>query len=199
MQPGETAEITQLLRQFRGGAAGAESALIEAVQTELKAMAARYMRRERHGHTLQTTALMNEAYMKLVQARSTDWHDRVHFFAVAARVMRRILVDHARRGAADKRGGDQIVLPLNEGLVFAPDRPDEMVRLDDALNRLAAEDKRSAQVIELRFFGGLSVEETAEAMGISPRTVKREWNFARAWLRRELGLSVPEDGQEEDA
>ena len=149
-------------------------------------MAGRFMRREKHDHTLQTTALVNEAYIKLVNAQSTDWKDRAHFFAVAAQIMRHILVDHARRCIAGKRGGDFQILPLDEGLVFTPSRSADLIRLDEALEELAAQDPRASRVIELRFFGGLSVEETAEVMGISTRTVKREWMFGRSWLRTEL-------------
>jgi len=156
-------------------------------------MARRYMQREKQGHTLQTTALVNEAYLKLVNLKSPQWQDRAHFFAVAAQVMRRILVDHARKHIAGKRAGGFDVLPLNEELVFTPARSREIVRLDEALTRLAEKDGRASRVIELRFFGGLSVEEGAEVLKISPRTVKREWMFARAWLREELGLS-PDDG-----
>lgn len=158
------------------------------VQQELRVIAARYMRREKEGHTLQTTALVNEAYMKLVQMKGANWKDRAHFFAVAAQIMRRILVDHARKRIAGKRGGGFEMLPLDEGLVFSPQRSNELIRLDEAMTRLAEHDPRASKVIELRFFGGLSIEETAEVLHCSPRTVKREWTFARAWLREELGL-----------
>ena len=137
---------------------------------------------------------MNEAYIKLVNLKTANWQDRAHFYAVASRVMRRILVDHARKHIAGKRGGGIELLPLNEAIVFTPGRSDQIVRLDDALTRLADTDERASKVIELRYFGGLSVEECAEVLGISPRTVKREWMFARAWLRSEFGL-----GQEENA
>jgi RNA polymerase sigma factor (TIGR02999 family) len=131
--------------------------------------------------------------MKLVNLKIANWQDRAHFYAVAARVMRRILVDHARKHIAGKRGGGIDILPLNEGLVFTPGRSSQIVQLDEALSRLNETDERAAKVIELRFFGGLSVEECAEVMGISPRTVKREWMFARAWLRTEFGLGPEED------
>ncbi|MBM3752676.1 MAG: sigma-70 family RNA polymerase sigma factor [Acidobacteria bacterium] len=181
-------EITTLLHRFQEGDEDAQSQLVKMVQHELRVIAARYMRREKQGHTLQTTALVNEAYMKLVQMKGANWKDRAHFFAVAAQIMRRILVDHARKRIAGKRGGGFDLLPLDEGLVFSPQRSDELVRLDEAMTRLAEHDVRACKVIELRFFGGLSIEETAEVLNCSPRTVKREWTFARAWLREELGL-----------
>lgn len=181
-------EITTLLHRFQEGDEDAQSQLVEMVQHELRVIAARYMRREKQGHTLQTTALVNEAYMKLVQMKGANWKDRAHFFAVAAQIMRRILVDHARKRIAGKRGGGNDLLPLDEGLVFSPQRSDELVRLDEAMTRLGEQDTRACKVIELPFFGGLSIEETAEVLNCSPRTVKREWTFARAWLREELGL-----------
>jgi RNA polymerase sigma factor (TIGR02999 family) len=179
-------DITVLLKRFQDGDADAGTQLIHAVQDELREMAARFMRRENKGHTLQTTALVNEAYLKLINAKKAGWRDRAHFFAVAARIMRHILVDHARRHVAGKRGGGVDMLPINEGLVYAEERSDDMVRLDAALERLSASDERAGRVVELRFSGGLSVEECAEVMHISPRTVKREWMYARAWLRTEL-------------
>ena len=191
---GESADITELLHRFQAGDADAQTQLIDAVHGELRIIAARYMRREKGAHTLQTTALVNEAYMKLVNLKVSNWQDRAHFYAVASRVMRRILVDHARKHIAGKRGGGIDVLPLNEGIVFTPGRSSQIVQLDEALTRLAKTDDRASKVIELRFFGGMSVEECAEVMGISPRTVKREWTFARAWLRTEFGL-----GQEGNA
>jgi RNA polymerase sigma-70 factor, ECF subfamily len=181
-------DITALLHRFRDGDKQARSKLITTLYNELRIMAARYMRRERDGHTLQTTALINEAYMRLVSLKNIDWQDRAHFFAVAATVMRGILVDHARKHVAGKRGAGIHVLPLNEGLVFSPERAEPLLRLDEGLRRLSAHDERAGQVIELRFFGGLSIEETAAVLGTSARTVKREWAFARAWLRTELAL-----------
>lgn len=179
-------EITVLLKRFQAGDGDAQSRLIAAVNNELRAIAARHMRRERQDHTLQTSALVNEAYLKLAQMKGADFHDRSHFFAVAAQVMRRILVDHARQKLAGKRGGNLNLLPLEEGLVVSPDRPSQIVDLDEALTKLEQEDARAGQIIELRFFGGLSIEETAEVLGVSPRTVRREWTFARAWLRTQL-------------
>ena len=184
----DDSDITGLLHRFQQGDSDAKSLLVSKVYGELKIIAARYMRREKTDHTLQTTALVNEAYMKLVNVKDAHWNDRAHFFAVAAQMMRRILVDHAREHIAEKRGGGHGVLQLDEALVFAPQRSHEMVKLDDALTRLEESDPRAAKVVELRFFGGLSIDETAEAMSVSPRTVKREWMFAKAWLRNEFGV-----------
>ena len=189
---GEPEEITELLHRFQAGDQQAQEQLIAAVHDELHMMAARYMRREKGDHTLQTTALVNEAYIKLVNLKVANWQDRLHFYAVASRVMRRILVDHARKHIAGKRGGGIEMLPLNEAIVFTPSRSSQIVQLDEALTRLAATDERASRVIELRFFGGLSVEESAEVLKVSPRTVKREWMFARAWLRTEFGLGPDE-------
>ena len=191
----ESEEITALLRRFQAGDEAARADLINRVHQELRVIAARHMRRERQGHTLQTTALVNEAYLKLANLPAMDWRDRAHFFAVAASVMRRILVDHARRRVADKRGGGYDVLQLDEGLVYEPSRPAELVRLDEAMQRLAEKDARSSLVIELRFFGGLSIEESAAVLKVSPRTVKREWTFARAWLREEMGLKPADESR----
>lgn len=185
-------DITVLLRRIQDGDRNAESRLISAVYNELHRMAGRYMRRERPGHTLQTTALVNEAYLKLVNQKEANWQNRSHFFAVAAQVMRRILVDYARNRLAEKRGGGQQPLPLEEGLVFTQERCAELVALDAALEKLETQDRRVSKVVELRFFSGLSVDETAEALSISARTVKRDWNFGRAWLRAEL---TPDLGQ----
>ena len=193
----EPEDITELLHRFQAGDEDAQSQLIHAVHDELRLIAARYMRREKGDHTLQTTALVNEAYMKLVNLKIANWQDRAHFYAVAARVMRRILVDHARKHIAGKRGGGIDVLPLNEAIVFTPGRSSQIVQLDEALSRLAETDERAAKVIELRFFGGLSVEESAEVLNVSPRTVKREWMFARAWLRTEFGLGPEENAAAE--
>lgn len=184
----EPDDITALLHRFQAGDQDARTRLIAAVHDELHVIAGRYMRREKGDHTLQTTALVNEAYLKLVNLKVANWQDRAHFYAVASRVMRRILVDHARKHIAGKRGGGFDLLPLNDAIVFSPGRSGQIVQLDEALTRLAETDERAARVIELRFFGGLSVEESAEVLQVSPRTVKREWTFARAWLRAEFGL-----------
>jgi RNA polymerase sigma factor (TIGR02999 family) len=156
------------------------------VEGELRRIAHRYMRMERRGHTLQTTALVNEAYLKLVDQAQVDWQNRAQFLGVAARLMRHILVDHARALCRGKRGGGAHVLPLNEGLVFSPAKSAALVALDDALNELAGFDPRKARIVELRYFGGMSVEETAEALGVHPNTVIRDWGLAKVWLKREL-------------
>ncbi len=186
-------DITVLLHRFQQGDVDAQNLLVNAVQGELRVIASRYMRRERVGHTLQTTALVNEAYLKLINIKAASWQDRAHFFAVASQIMRRILVDHARQHIAGKRGGGFDALPLNEALVFTIEKSNQLVQLDDALRVLESRDPRASRVIELRFFGGLSVEESAEVLKISPRTVRREWTFARAWLREQLGLSPDDD------
>lgn len=183
-------DITELLHRFQDGDQVARNELVEAVYGELRVIAARHMGRERGEHTLQTTALVNEAYLKLVNIKSAQWQDRAHFFAVAARVMRQILVDHARQRLAGKRGGGVMVMQLNEALVFSPNQPEVMLQVDDALTRLSNEDELVGKVIELRFFGGLSVEETAHVLKVPKRTVEREWTFGRAWLRTELGPSA---------
>jgi RNA polymerase sigma factor (TIGR02999 family) len=151
------------------------------------------MRRERPDHTLQPTALLNEAYLRLVSQENTDWQNRAHFFGVAARLMREILVDHARARQAGKRGGLIEKFPLNEVHDFSPAKSRELVELDDALRSLEKLDSKLARIVELRFFAGLTVEETAEVLGISPRTVKRDWSIARAWLRGELSGKKKQD------
>lgn len=183
-------EITRLLRQFREGQSGAAEHLMSLVYRELHQVAARYMAREDRGHILQPTALVNEAYMRLSAKENLDWQSRTHFFAVAAREMRRVLVELARRRDAAKRGGpdvhhvsvDNLALVAEENLV-------DLCVLTEALDRLAAVDARQREIVEMRFFAGLTNEEIAMAMGISPRTVKREWSFARAWLLNELATS----------
>ena len=180
--------ITQLLRQWRDGDERALNDLLTGIYAELHRLARGYMRRERHGHTLQTTALINEAYLRLVRQRRTDWRSRAQFFGIAAQFMRRILVDHARAHHYAKRGGPGlVVVPIDEAVLFAPDRAPALLALDAALTRLAALDPRKAQVVELRYFGGLTVEETADLLDLAPITVMRDWSFAKAWLKRELG------------
>ena len=179
--------ITHLLKEWSDGDDQALDRLTPLVYEELRKQAARYLRRERPGHSMQTTALINEAYLRLIDARNVRWQGRAHFFAIAANLMRRILVDHARRRDAEKRGGTQIRLTLDNALAVTKQSDVDLLMIDDALTRLAAIDPQQAQVVELRFFSGLSVEETAAALGISPRTVKRDWSVARAWLRREIG------------
>jgi len=160
--------------------------LFPLVQRELHQIARRCMARERAGHSLQATALINEAYLQLVNAKDVAWHDRAHLLAVAARVMRRILVDHARARHYQKRGGDAVRVTLDQALVLASEPDQDFVALDDALTALAAVDARKSQVSEMRFFGGLTIEETAEALQVSRDTVKRDWNIAKLWLLREL-------------
>jgi RNA polymerase sigma factor (TIGR02999 family) len=179
-------EVTVLLAQLVQGDQQAASRLAPAVYRELRQMAARYMRRERVDHTLQATALVHEAYLKLVDQTSANWQNRAHFFAVAAQVMRHILIDHARGNAREKRGGGQVVIQLDEALVFSPEQSSELLEVDAALHRLAELDPRQGKIVELRFFGGLTVEETAAVLGISPKTVKRDWSVAKAWLHGEL-------------
>jgi RNA polymerase sigma-70 factor (ECF subfamily) len=177
--------ISTILRAWAGGDQGALDKLTPIVYDELRRMARRHMRRERPGHSLQTTALVNEAYLRLVDYKRMQWQNRAHFFAVSAQLMRRILVEHARRHNL-KRGGGVLHVSLEEALVMGGGREAEVVALDDAMNALAKIDPRKVQVVEMRFFGGLSVEETAEVLKISPVTVMRDWTMAKAWLHREL-------------
>jgi RNA polymerase sigma-70 factor, ECF subfamily len=186
MDPATTAEITRLLHAWRGGDEAALARLTPLVYGELRKIAHGYMRAEREGETLQATALVHEAYLRLVDAGSVDWQDRAHFFAVSAQMMRRILVDAARARVRVKRGGQAAKVNLDEIPDLSGGRSDELVAVDDALTALAKLDARKAQVIELRFFGGLSVEETAAVLRISPQSVMRDWRLARSWLTREL-------------
>ncbi len=179
-------EVTLLLRAWGEGDVQALDRLAPIVYQELHRIARGYMARERTDHTLQTTALVNEAYVRLVDARQVTWQDRAHFFAVCARAMRRILVDHARSRGYVKRGGGKLHVQFDEAFGMEWSADSNLLELDEALDRLSALDPRKARVIEMRFFGGLSVEETAEALGISPETVMRDWKLARAWLYREL-------------
>jgi RNA polymerase sigma-70 factor (ECF subfamily) len=178
--------ITRMLDELRAGRREVESRLIEAVYPELRRIAAHYMQGERAGHTLQPTALVNEAYLELVGKVDIDWRNRSHFFGVAAQLMRRILVTYARRRKAQKREGKRQRVELTDTLAVAEDRMDEIIAVDAALDRLSEWDPRQAKIVELRFFAGLTEDETAEALGISPRTVKREWTVAKAWLYTEL-------------
>ena len=179
-------DVTLLLGELTKGNKEAESKLIPLVYDELHRLAQRHMRRERIGHTLQTTALVNEAYLKVVEQRSVKWQNRAHFFAIAAQLMRRILIDHARNHLREKRGGGQRSLPLDEALVFSPEQSLDLLKLDKSLSRLAELDPRQSRVVELRFFGGLTVEEAAEVLQVSPKTVKRDWSMAKAWLHGDL-------------
>ncbi len=179
-------EITHLLLKWSKGDSDALDRLVPLVYPELRRIARRYMGRENSQHTLQTSALINEAYLRLVDTQDVAWQDRAHFFAVAAQVMRRILIDHARRYRYDKRGGGATHIALDDAAVIIEERAAEFVALDGALTGLAEVDARKSRIVELRFFGGLTVEETAEVMKLSPITVKREWRAARAWLFREI-------------
>ena len=179
-------EVTQLLVAWSQGDQAAFERLMPLVYEELRRVARRYMKRERVGHTLQTTAVVNEAYLRLIDASQVQWQNRAHFFAVSAQLMRRILVDYARAHNYIKRGGEAHRVPLEDAAVFSAERAPDIVALDDALKSLAVMDQRKGRVVELRFFGGLSVEETAEALKVSPRTVLNDWNLAKAWLLREL-------------
>lgn len=179
-------QITQLLVRWRAGDRRALDELMPLVYHELHRLAAHYLRGERRGHTLQTTALVNEAYLRLAGHEKIQWQNRAHFFGIAARLMRQILVDYARRQRYAKRGGDAQRVTLDETVIVSKDRAAEVVALDDALKSLAAIDPRQSQIVELRFFGGLSIEETAEVLAVSPGTVMRDWTLAKAWLRREI-------------
>ena len=178
--------ITQLLFRWNSGEDSCLDELIPLLDRELRRIAHRQMRKERDGHTLQTTALINEAYLKLVDQSRANWRNRTQFLGVAAGLMRRILVDHARGLCRTKRGGAALHLPLDEDFVFSPRKSAALVALDDALQDLARVDPRKVQVVEMRYFGGLSVEETAEALHVHPNTVIRDWGLAKAWLKREL-------------
>lgn len=193
--PGEaTSEITRLLRAWAGGDQEAFDRLAPLVYEELHRLARHYMRGERPGHTLQTTALVNEAFLRLVDVGGVRWQDRAHFFAVSAQMMRRILVDAARARGAAKRGAGAAKVSLHEAAVITPARDAELLALDDALTALSHLDPRKGRVVELRFFGGLSVEETAEVLKISPQSVMRDWRLARAWLMRELDRTTTPSG-----
>lgn len=178
--------ITELLVDWSKGDQEALNKLVPVVYDQLHKLAGRYLRRERSGHTLQTTALVHEAYLKLVDQRDANWQNRVQFFAVASQLMRRILVDYARRHQASKRGGSYYRLSLDQALVLFEEKNPELLALDEALDRLAAIDPQQCRVVELRIFAGLTLQETAQALDISPRTVGREWSMAKAWLRKEI-------------
>lgn len=178
--------ITQLLTRWSSGDNAALDELIPLIYPELRRLARAYMGRENAAHTLQTSALINEAYLRLANQQSIEWQNRTHFFAVAAQVMRHILVDHARRYRSDKRGGGAEHIQLDDVAVVCDERAAELIALDDALNRLAGIDARKSQIVELRFFGGLTVEETAEVMNLAPITIMREWRAVKAWLGREI-------------
>lgn len=178
--------MSQLLVAWSSGDQSALEELMPLVYEELRRLAHHYIRRERPGHTLQTSGLVNEAYLRLVDQTNIQWQNRAHFFGIAARLMRQILVDYARRQRYAKRGGDARRLSLDEALIISKERAADVVALDDALKTLAEIDSRQSQIVELRFFGGLSIEETAEVLSVSAGTVMRDWTLAKAWLRREL-------------
>jgi RNA polymerase sigma-70 factor (ECF subfamily) len=182
-------EITQLLLAWGSGDKAALDALMPIVYEELRKLAKRYMRRQTPGHTLQTTALVNEAYLRLIDSSRVRWQDRTHFFAISAQLMRRVLVDFARAKNSLKRGGEQIQITLDERIEAPFEKETNLVELDEALQKLARLSQRQSQIVELRYFGGLSEEEIAETLEISTRTVRRDWNLARAWLYRELSQS----------
>jgi len=186
MPEAETHEVTQLLIDWSNGDRAALDKLMPVVEQELRRLAHHYMSREREGHTLQTTALVNEAFVRLVNRKSIQWQNRAHFFGIAAQLMRTILVDHARSHACAKRGGGAGKLELDEALVISQQKASEVIALDEVLKELALLDPQQSRIVELRFFGGLTVEEAAEVMHLSPATIKREWSTAKAWLYREL-------------
>lgn len=182
----ETHKITGLLREWHSGAPGAAAELMDAVYDELRRLARQQMRRERGEHTLQATALVHEVYLRLCGAEPIEWKDRAHFFAMAARQLRRVLVDHARRVNSGKRGGGQIKFSLADADSPIVERDERLLAIDEALERLEGLDPRAAKAIELRFFGGLSETEAAEALGVSVGTLRRDWEFARTWMASQL-------------
>ena len=179
-------EVTQLLVAWGNGDETARDQVMPLVYAELHRLAHHYMNLERPGHTLQTSALVNEAFVRLIDQKEVQWQNRAHFFGIAAQMMRRILVDYARNRGYAKRGGSAKRVTLNEGLIVSEKRGAEIVALDEALNSLATMDQRKSQIVELRFFGGLSIEETAEVLSVSPGTIMRDWTLAKAWLRKEI-------------
>ena len=185
-------QITERLIAWNNGDATARDDVIRFVYQELRRIADRYLRQERADHTLQPTALVHEAYLRLIDQTQVSWQNRAHFFGVAARMMRRILVDHARTKHRDKRGGIARTLTLDEAIDLSKGRPADIVALDEALEGLTAIDARKGRVVEMRFFGGLSVEESAEVLGVSPQTVMRDWKLAKAWLYQQLQSGMPD-------
>jgi RNA polymerase sigma factor (TIGR02999 family) len=181
-----TENVTRLLIELSKGDRGAVDLLLPVIYDELRKLAANYLRRERPDHTLQPTALVHEAYLRLVDQTRVNWQNRAHFFGVAAQIMRRLLVDHARKHNAEKRGQDFQKLSLDENIDRAVERSTELIALDDALRAFAEFDEQKARMVELRYFGGLSIEETADVLGVTPTTIKRHWRFAKAWLHGEM-------------
>jgi RNA polymerase sigma factor (TIGR02999 family) len=188
-----TQEITGLLIDWNNGSAEALEKLMPMVENELRRIAARHMRHENPGHLLQTTALVNEAFLKLADQRAVNWQNRAHFFALASQLMRRVLLDHARSQHRTKRGGEALHVDLEEVAVMSPQKTEELIALDEALERLAEFDARKARLVEMRFFGGLTVNEVAEVLGIAPVTVMLHWRLAKAWLLREMRGTSTDD------
>lgn len=189
MQPGAKHDLTSLLLDWSRGNPDALNQLAPLIYEELHRMASRQLRRERNEHTLQSTALVHEVYLKLIDQDRVQWQDRNHFFAVASQMIRHILVDHARARFAAKRGSGQVQLEFDESIALPGKSDKDLLALDDAMQALAQLDQRQSRIVELRFFGGLSIEESAEVLNVSPATVKRDWNVARAWLYRQLARS----------
>jgi RNA polymerase sigma-70 factor (ECF subfamily) len=198
MQTGPSEPVTRLLLQWAGGDRSCLDQLMPVVDAELRRIAKRYMRLERSGHTLQTTALINEAYVQLVNETEVRAEHRGQFFALAAQIMRHILVDHARGAGRQKRGGGVRVLVLEEAIILSPERSADLIALDEALSRLAEVDPRKARVVEMRYFGGMEIEEVAGALQVHPNTVVRDWRLAKAWLKREVSASE-RDGVQQSA
>jgi RNA polymerase sigma-70 factor, ECF subfamily len=192
MEMTKVALATEIVNKMAGGNREACRDLFALLYDDFRRLAAMYLKRENPGHTLQPTALVHEAFLRLVDQTRVDWHGKTHFFAVGAQAMRRILVDHARRRSRLKHGGGRYRITLQEGLAISPQRDEDLLAVDEALMKLTAVDPRQATIVELRFFGGLSVEEVAEVLNVSKRTVEKEWTMVRAWLRRELGGDAPE-------
>lgn len=179
-------QITRLLTAWGNGDETSLEYLLPLVEIELRRIAHGYMRRENAHHTLQTTALINEAYMKLIEQKDVNWQNRSHFFGIAAKLMRRILLNYARDRATQKRGGGMMTVSLNDISILSPEKSAELIALDDALERLEKFDKNKSRIVEMRYFGGLTIEETAEVLGIAPQTVSLHWRLARAWLKKEI-------------
>jgi RNA polymerase sigma factor (TIGR02999 family) len=179
-------QITELLAAWNSGDKSSIDRLLPIVETELRRIARNYMRRENPGHTLQTTALVNEAYLKLIDQNQVTWQNRSQFFAISANIMRRLLINHARDKKAGKRGGDAVRVNLEDASILSPEKSNELIALDDALTRLSQFDEMKSRIVELRYFSGLTIEETAEVLGIAPITVSVQWRSAKAWLGKEI-------------
>jgi RNA polymerase sigma factor (TIGR02999 family) len=186
VSPTDQHEVTQILQEWNDGSAEAPERLMSVVYAELRRLARSYLRREREAHTLEPTALVHEAYLRLIDQTQVTWENRAHFFGIAAQLMRRILVDHARAHLAEKRGGPAVKIQLDDAHFMPEEKGDDLLALDEALQRLSETDPRMSRVVELRFFGGLSEPEAAEVLGVSERTIRRDWQMAKLWLYREL-------------